>query len=245
LQQGRAAQATAELQRLAQEHPDRAAVHEALGRALQSQGKLSEALAAFTQAQSQRPQWIVPALQAGNLCLRLQAYDRAEEHFQKVLQRSPRALAARLGLVQVRLAQGRRDQAIELLEKILEDHPEQPEALNNLAYLYAQQGENLDQALDLAQRAVKLSPKNAGMRDTLGWICYQQGRFEEALKHLQEAIRLAPDQGLQHYHLGQTLRALQRGPEAAEAFRRALETGLSPPEKKQAEAALADLTPKD
>jgi tetratricopeptide (TPR) repeat protein len=244
LRQGRTVQAAAQLERLAREQPRRAAAHEALGRARKAQGRLPEALAAFTQAQRLAPQWFEPYLQAGGVCLRLKAYRNAEQHLEKALQLSPRSPAARSGLAEVLLAQGKQDQAIEVYEKLLEDGSDHPGVLNNLAYLYAQKGENLDRALDLARRAARASPEDSAAQDTLGWVCYRAGRSQEALDHLREAVRLSPERGRYHYHLGQALLTAGRRREAAESLRTALSRGLSPDEKKAAESSLADLTAK-
>jgi Flp pilus assembly protein TadD len=86
---------------------------------------------------------------------------------------------------------------------------------------------------------VEATPEDGTTRDTLGWVCYRAGRTPEALTHLREAVRLRPERGRYHYHLGQALLSAGRRSEAAESLRTALSRGLSPDEKKDAEAALA------
>jgi tetratricopeptide (TPR) repeat protein len=144
-----------------------------------------------------------------------------------------------LGLAEALIVQEKLDQAIAVYEKMLADDPKQPIALNDLAYLYARKGQHLDRALDLARWAVKFSPEQGTPRDTLGWVCYRLGRPQEALAHLQEAVRLRPERGLYHYHLGKSLLAAGRYSEAAESFRTALSRGLPPAERSDAEDSLA------
>jgi Flp pilus assembly protein TadD len=92
--------------------------------------------------------------------------------------------------------------------------------------------------LRIARQAAAANPHNGAILDTLGWVCYRSGRYEEALSHLQKAARLTPKNGLIHYHLGKALWAAGRLSEAAESFRAALSRGLPPEEKREAQAFL-------
>ena len=84
------------------------------------------------------------------------------------------------------------DRAVAMFETCLENDPEFADALNYLAYLWAVRGERLDEALRHAQAALALDPENAAYLDTLGWVYYQQGRYADALKFLQQADALRP-----------------------------------------------------
>ncbi len=63
---------------------------------------------------------------------------------------------------------------------VLQDNPDIPAALNNLAYAFAERGENLNEAVVLARRAVQLEPRVAVMEDTLGWAYFKSGMLEQA-----------------------------------------------------------------
>jgi tetratricopeptide (TPR) repeat protein len=136
-------------------------------------------------------------------------------------------------------AQGQPREAIATYEKILEGYPDHMVTLNNLADLYTEQEPQLDRALELAQRAAERAPDDGTVQDTLGWVWYHRGHYDEAVACLQKAVRLSPDQGLLHYHLGQALWAVGRKKEAADALRAALARTLPTREKKEAKAALA------
>lgn len=84
------------------------------------------------------------------------------------------------------------ERAVEMFEACLRLDPEHADALNYLAYLWANQGLRLDEALRHIQAALALDPENAAYLDTLGWIYYQQGRHAEALDQLLQADRLRP-----------------------------------------------------
>lgn len=238
LDQGLTDQAAAEFARLVSAQPNNAVVREALGRARIAQGRPQDALAEFAAAQRLRPDWPVPYLNAGDACLRLRDYDGAVQSFAKTLQLAPHSLAGGLGMVQALTSQGKDDRAIEVSEAMLEDYPNHAMVLNNLAFLYAQKGRNLERALEIAGQLARAYPDSAVMRDTLGWVLYRAGRAKEAVAHLEEAARLAPGAGIVHYHLGKALLAAGRRGAATAAFRAALARGLPPEEKRDAESSI-------
>jgi tetratricopeptide (TPR) repeat protein len=100
---------------------------------------------------------------------------------------------------------GDEDRAIEHYEAAIRYEPNLGEAKNNLAYIFAENGENLDRALDLAQEAKALMPDNASAADTLGWVLYRRGVPSAAVGYLKEAAAGFPaddpNQGLVRYHL--------------------------------------------
>ena len=81
-------------------------------------------------------------------------------------------------------------------------------AYNDLAYLYADSGQNLAEALELAQLAVGFAP-GPSTWDTLGWVYYQMGQYPEAARYLEMAVEKAPsDKGILG-HLELTRRRLE------------------------------------
>lgn len=108
-------------------------------------------------------------------------------------------------------------------QALLELDPEHEDALNYLGYMWAERGENLDQALDLIQRAVARRPDSGAFVDSLGWVYYQLGRYEEALGQLQRAAQLQPGDAVIFEHLGDTHKALGQDDAARDAYRRSLE----------------------
>ncbi|MGI9395595.1 MAG: tetratricopeptide repeat protein, partial [Boseongicola sp.] len=74
--------------------------------------------------------------------------------------------------------------------KALELRPEQPQVLNYLGYSFLEMQENLDEALDLIERAVALRPDSGYIIDSLGWGLYRLGRYGEAVSHMERAVEL-------------------------------------------------------
>lgn len=74
-------------------------------------------------------------------------------------------------------------------EKMLETNPAQPDVLNNLAYLLADELKNPQKALPLAERALQLARTNAAVLDTAGWVYFLAGDNAKAMEYLRESVR--------------------------------------------------------
>jgi len=119
------------------------------------------------------------------------------------------------------------DRAAEAYEAAIRLDPDLAPAKNNLAYLLAERGENLDRALDLAQEAKALLPDNPNAADTLGWVLYKKGIPSAAIGYLKEAdegfdVR-NPSFGIVRHHLALAYEAEGRVEEARATLRSALE----------------------
>lgn len=82
---------------------------------------------------------------------------------------------------------------IEYYEKSLEKNPENLTSLNGLGYVLACSDKDLTKALSLCKKAVKNSPNYAACYDSLGWVYYKLGLFEDSLHYLEEAEKLDKD----------------------------------------------------
>jgi len=100
---------------------------------------------------------------------------------------------------------GQGDKAITSYEEAIRRGPGLGEAKNNLAYIYADSGKNLDRALDLAQEAKALLPDNPNTADTMGWVLYKRGIPSAAISFLKEAESGIPpadaNRGVVRHHL--------------------------------------------
>jgi Tfp pilus assembly protein PilF len=76
-------------------------------------------------------------------------------------------------------------------EKLLQQGDPSGAAANNLAWIYAEQGANLDRALVLAQRARLLAPQNPAVLDTLGVVHLKRHEYSQAVLVLKKAIEMA------------------------------------------------------
>ena len=76
--------------------------------------------------------------------------------------------------------------------------------MNNLAYLLAETGDDLDQALKLAQQAINGGSTQPYFEDTLGFIYLRKGKNDKAMQIFDQLVRNFPREPIFSYHLGMT-----------------------------------------
>lgn len=130
--------------------------------------------------------------------------DDARREFETIVKRDPRAVGPRTMVGILLQTQGKRDEARRWYEATIADLTVAPVAANNLAYIYAEDGTNLDAALQLAESAKKEMPDSPEVNDTLGWVLYKRGLYPLAVGPLEEAVKAAPGNAEILYHLGMT-----------------------------------------
>jgi len=112
--------------------------------------------------------------------------------------------------------------------------------LNNIAYLYAEDGRDLPTALQFASRAYMLAPNDGFVLDTLGYVLLKNKKFDEAEKVLKKASETLPGNPSVHYHLALAYKERNNDALAIENARKAISTGDFP-EAEQARLLLAGL----
>lgn len=184
--------------------------HEKLSQALSRLGKVDEALAEVDQAiQLADEKYILSyrMLRTGILADGNQ-HDKAIKECQDLLKRSSSAddnHEIRLRLYSIYSAGHDNAKAEEQLRQILQDFPDDATAHNDLGYLMADKGKNLLEAEELIRKGIELDRRqkqkeahigpddnqdNAAFVDSLGWVLFRTGRFEDALQELQRAAAL-------------------------------------------------------
>jgi tetratricopeptide (TPR) repeat protein len=122
---------------------------------------------------------------------------------------------------------GAQDKAIERYEDAIKYGPDLAYPKNDLAYIYAESGENLDRALDLAQDAKAALPDTATVADTLGWVLYKRGIPSAAISYLKEAVANSDGDiavsGISLHHLAQAYEADGDPEKARQTLRRAID----------------------
>ncbi|WP_246162223.1 tetratricopeptide repeat protein [Roseovarius faecimaris] len=106
--------------------------------------------------------------------------------------------------------------------RALELNPGQPQVLNYLGYSMVELQINLDEALGMIEEAVAAQPNSGYIVDSLGWVLYRLGRYEEAVVHMERAVELEPVDPVINDHLGDVLWAVGRFTEAEFQWKRAL-----------------------
>jgi tetratricopeptide (TPR) repeat protein len=132
-------------------------------------------------------------------------------------------------------------QAEEWLEQVLDEYPDDISALNDLGYLWADEGKNLKRALEMVQRAVEAEPDNYAYRDSLGWVYFRLGRHEEAVAELEKAAAVPDPDGVVLDHLGDAYQACQQLDKARDIWQRAVTALKKQEEPDKAQAVEAKL----
>lgn len=109
------------------------------------------------------------------------------------------------------------------LRQLLAADPLDADAMNSLSYMLADHNLRPAEAVELAQRAIKIEPGNPAYLDTLGWALFKSGKFEEALDPLSKSAALLTGNSVIQDHHGDALAKRGRNAEAVAAWQRALD----------------------
>lgn len=124
---------------------------------------------------------------------------------------------------------GKFDKAVPEMEKAIEINPKYAPALNYLGYSYAERNIKLKEAEVLIKRAIEIEPQNGSFIDSLGWVEFRKGNYEESEKILEQAIAKLPDPVIWD-HLGDVKLKLGKTADAWVAYRNSID--LEPKNRK-------------
>lgn len=161
----------------------------------------------------------------------------AEAEFRRAREVEPKNPSPALRLAMLLGEMGRREETNELLEEVVTLAPDDPVALNNLAYSLSASAETLDRALVLAQRANDRAPNTPTILDTLGWVYLKRNQSDDAVRVYQNLVSIDPSRATWRYHLGMAL--YQKG--AMQAARVELERALTQAPGEQEAAEIREL----
>ena len=186
-------------------------------------GNHQEALNSLQEALDLFPQDLDLLSFYGSTLNQLNRYQEAARILWKVNRKAPQDIntVVALGVALENLKQY--NQLDSLYEAALQEHPEAAILLNNYSYSLAERGIRLEEALQMAQKAVSLEPNNGAYLDTIGWIYYKLGNLEQAASYLTRAVELRADSPVVIEHLGDVYFKMGKRDQALQYWRRALE----------------------
>jgi tetratricopeptide (TPR) repeat protein len=198
--QNQAAVAVEKVKEYAAREPRSAPVQNFLGTILLARGDHAGARSAFQAAKSAAPGWVEADLALTDADVLDGKLEDAQHRMQTVLAANPTNTQAHLKLGDVELLRADYQGAEKQFRVVLAAEPDNLQALNNLAYLIAEKGGQLSEALRYAQRAIELAPDRPEYSDTLGWVFYRQGLYPLAVRELERATAKRADPTWE-YHL--------------------------------------------
>ncbi len=148
------------------------------------------------------PNDLAAYLALGQLYVQEKRFDQAIAKLDEALARKPDTLSIYMLKGVIYDAQTQPKKAQVEYEKALQINPQFAPAANNLAWIYAEQGGNIDRALTLAQMAKEQFPDDPSVSDTLGWIYYKKKFYLKAVALLKESAEKLPQNFEIRYHLG-------------------------------------------
>ncbi len=189
---GRTDEALAWLDEALKAHPDGAEAHNGRGEILWDEGRIEEALREIELATEADPKFVAAHL------------NRAEILIEEL---------------------GEFEQAVQQCDRLLSGDPELPRPdkpteaeihyLKSKGLFYL---DDLEGALFLVRRAIKTAGEQGIYRAFEGQILFELARFEEAQRHLEQAVALDPESAHAYYHLGLVLERNGDAEEAGRAF---------------------------
>jgi tetratricopeptide (TPR) repeat protein len=187
-----------------------------------AQGNFAKVEETLKRVIQQTPNELTAYAMLGQVYLRQRRLDDALRQFQDIVSKEPKALGAATMVGMIYEMQGRKGEAKRQYEKVVQQNSNAGVASNNLAWMYAEDGGNLDLALQLAQTAKARMPNRPEVSDTLGWVYYKKDLATLAIPALREAAEKDPQNPSYQYHLGLAYVKTGDRRKAKEALQRAL-----------------------
>jgi tetratricopeptide (TPR) repeat protein len=188
--QGKANYALAMVQGFAAEFPKAAAPRYLMGEMLLARGRTDEARTALEEAWRGGRRYVQAGLTLANLEVQQGRLDAARKTLEEVIAARPSNAEAFLMSGALDEKQQRFLEAAKQYRTVVEMDPTNVQALNNLAYVLAEKLNQVDEALQFADRAEELSPHSGMVKDTVGWVLYRKGLYAAAVERLKQAVAL-------------------------------------------------------
>ena len=192
-----------------------------LGKVFFSHGKLNEAVAAYRQAISVKPDFAEAHSNLGNALSEQSRFDEAVAAYRQAISIKPDYAEAHSNLGVVLNEQGKLDEAIAAYRQAVRIKPDYAEIHCNLGNALKERGK-LDEAIAAYRQAVRIKPDYAEAHSNLGVALNQQGKLDEAIAAYRQAVRIKPDYAETYCNLGNALKERGKLGEAIAVYRQAV-----------------------
>jgi tetratricopeptide (TPR) repeat protein len=163
----------------------------------------------------------------GTIYFRIEQNDSAATALEKSIEINPRNADFLGALALTYDSMKRYTDSDRTYEQALRLEPHSHILLNNYSYSLAERGIQLERALQMAKEAVEKQPENSSYLDTIGWVYFKLGKYDEARKYIEKAVRLRDAVGENgstlNEHLGDVFYKLDKKQKALEYWKRALQ----------------------
>ncbi|NOY84713.1 MAG: tetratricopeptide repeat protein [Nitrospirae bacterium] len=218
-----------------------APIHQMIAQIHTERKDFSKAETRYIKALEIDPTLLSARMELGNLYARQERYEEAITALEEVKTASPKRGETYILLGLIYQERSEYEKAKKEYEAVLKIDPAYVPAANNLAWLYAEHGGNIDMALSLAQKAREKAPHDPGIADTLGWIYYKKNTFLKAIGLLEESVEKLPDEPGIHYRLGMAYFKAEKKELAKKELSKALKLSKNFKGAEEARSVLRDL----
>ncbi len=161
--------------------------------------------------------------------------DQSLKTLRQVVHKNPNDVQVLYYLGHLEGEAGQMGRAILNMKRVIQLDSEHSDALNYLAFYYAENNILLDEAEKFAKKALDIKPDDGHYQDTLGWIYYHKGQYELAQKYLEKAYNLHPEEPVIAEHLAAVYSMKGLKDKAKQVYTNLIEKGLGDREKLQRE----------
>jgi tetratricopeptide (TPR) repeat protein len=197
-------------------------IHNLKGGLYLKQRKIDEAEASFKAALEANPNYLRSYYALARIYLAEKQVDKAIEQYQTLIAKDPKQPGPHMLLGTIYDMQKRYDLSEKHYREALAINPEFAPAANNLAYLLSSGDKNIDEALTFARIAKEKLPDDPSVMDTLGWIYFKKGLYENAVGEFLDSLEKIPQNAIVHYHLGRAFYAKGENESARSEMEKAL-----------------------
>ena len=127
------------------------------------------------------------------------------------------------------------------MQRVLVVNPDNGAALNYIGYTWADNNIHLEKALEYIQKAVELMPDDGYVRDSLGWVFYKLGNYEQAIVELEKASGMEENDPVIKEHLGDVYMQTEQPEKARTAYEEAYNLYEEEEKKEKVKAKINDI----
>jgi len=225
--------ALAKVTEYASRYPKNASMQQFLGESLLANQNPAQARSVFLAIKASNPNFVAADLSLAQCDLAEGHTEEARKRLLSLTNSQQVGAEANLLLGSLEDNSGKPADAADYYRAALKLEPDNVMALNNLAYVLGSNGADLDGALEYAKRAKDLAPDSGVVEDTLGWLLFKKGLYEQSVQELEGAVSHLPS-AVPKYHLSMAYSMARQPDQASRILRDALKQDPKLPEANQA-----------
>jgi Flp pilus assembly protein TadD len=199
--EGKLKEAEKKYQWLIQNVSDNPRPYNNLGNLYARLGEKEKARTQYEKALQLNPGYLIARLNLAVLSLKHGETDEALKWLREGIKEYPDNSALHNGLGICAMRKWDNKEAVRHFQKAIDIEESKSELYNNLAYAYAESNEHLNEALKLSKEVYKKDADNAVFLDTLGWVYFKRGVFDESINYLSRALEKDPHSAKIRSHL--------------------------------------------